>query len=1539
MTEGASGSFTVKLDAEPLSDVVLTVKSSKPETVSISEDVKILTFTQYNWDQKQEVTVSGINNNTLGEGSATITLSVKEGRDDAFTMLDDQTVAMEVTDNDVAGFTVSAATLNLQEGASGSFTVKLDAQPSSNVVLTMVSGDPGVVMVSETETETETESLTFTFTKGNWGEAKRFNVSVTDDDNLIKGTISSEFSIGEVIITLSVEDFSGDNNFYGLNTDLKIFISPVNDPPKITSVASIKAREDELYTYEAKVNDPDDNNNGDLVWSLSDEPSGMRVSDKGVVTWKPKEGVIRSGEVTLTVADGGEDGVVASSETFAITVTAVNDAPVIAIGEDAVVTFIEGNTWIKIGDFLELSDPDGKNNELKLQSSRVVIKDFQSNQDVLAYTKPDNTEFTSDSSEGSTNYKNPDGITLSFTEGDSTLTLELKNQATVEEYQSLLRAIVYKNTSKAPNVNNRTVRWQVCDSTDCSEEVLTTIAVRNRNNDVDLNGLDKEIGFVIKGEKKDDESGWSVSNAGDVNGDGVDDVIIGAHKAYSGSKPNTGVSYVVYGQKDNRDEVILSDNFDSQIGFVIAGANEGDNSGKSVSNAGDVNGDGIDDLIIGVPHVDQVDLDKNEITDAGASYVIYGQVDNRSKIELSSLDSNDTKEIGFVIKGPQSSAWTGTSVSNAGDVNGDGIDDVIIAASGFDDREKENVGASYVIYGKKGVRENVELETMNTDTGFVITGANKNDYSGTRVSNAGDVNGDGYADLILIAPNANGYRAEYYVVYGSASGSNINLQNFKNENVNGFIIEGANKTTQQLVGVSGAGDINGDGYADLIIGVPDNNSKGKSYVVYGSASGSDISLAGLSEQNGFVIIGEPKVDYSGWSVSGAGDVNGDGIDDLIIGAHLFDVDTGKRDAGASYVIYGQVDNRSKIELSSLDSNDRKEIGFVIKGVKKNDFTGRAVSGAGDVNADGYADLLIGAHKADRGSKPNTGASYVIYGGPSNYDSLNEILEGGSADDSLVGSHGDDTLNGDDGEDVLFGGAGGDELIIGDADFMHSDHDVNKSKIDGGSGEDTLKLSSSITLDFSNKQFKRNAIKNIEKIDMDGTTSMLTLRHRDVLNMSTTSNTLKVDGASVDTLILYNDSVDSAVWKGTDDEENGYKTYAHGHATVEVMNGVKVNLGPSITITPGYFYDKELKAKQTDTSYDKYVVAGYKVSDEQYDNHPIEVITKNVLSTLDSGYRQVNDLDHNSGAFYARVGPDDTSLYDNDFDFDGYIYLSSGEMPNLTSYLRQLDLEEVTLIINDDKGSGFIDTASATPLIMKTASASGRSIDKGGDGDMTFGKTDDDDTYLSLDENVFDGLTEFTIQMEFKLDFIRDVKKTKQAYLLSLAKNNAQANMLSIYLDREKTTDTGFNLRVTFQSNTYPGAEQKVFFNEDWIEQHQRGTLTVAVKLGDEGVIDVHWKSKDHTNHVKVVNVCDDDSNHNHCKGDISNVNSLEVGIDGAVFGNDQDELGGEFNKNQAFEGQFYGLTVYNKKLPPDQLTENSDSLVYSVSAENIDYVY
>ena len=209
--------------------------------------------------------------------------------------------------------------------------------------------------------------------------------------------------------------------------------------------------------------------------------------------------------------------------------------------------------------------------------------------------------------------------------------------------------------------------------------------------------------------------------------------------------------------------------------------------------------------------------------------------------------------------------------------------------------------------------------------------------------------------------------------------------------------------------------------------------------------------------------------------------------------------------------------------------------------------------------------------------------------------------------------------------------------------------------------------------------------------------------------------------------------------------------------------------------------------------------------------------------------------------------------------------------------------------------------------------------------------------MSLDENVFDGLTEFTIQMEFKLDFSRYVKKTKQAYLLSLAKNSAQANMLSIYLDRENTTDTGFNLRVTFQSNTYPGAEQKVFFNEDWIEQSQRGTLTIAVKLGDEGVIDVHWKPEDYTNHVKVLNVCDNGSNHNHCKGDISNVNSLEVGIDGAVFGNDQDELGGRFNKNQAFEGKFYGLTVYNKMLHPDQLTDNADSLVYSVSAENIDY--
>ena len=189
-------------------------------------------------------------------------------------------------------------------------------------------------------------------------------------------------------------------------------------------------------------------------------------------------------------------------------------------------------------------------------------------------------------------------------------------------------------------------------------------------NPIELSTLDGTNGFVLNGVDEFDYSGYSVSGAGDINGDGIDDLIIGAIIADPNGRNNAGESYVVFGNANGFAGNFELSSLDGNNGFVIAGVNSGDRSGLSVSGAGDINGDGIDDLIIGA---DNADPDSR--SNAGESYVVFGNATGfNNQVDLSALNGNN----GFVIAGVNSGDRSGLSVSGAGDINGDGIDDLII---------------------------------------------------------------------------------------------------------------------------------------------------------------------------------------------------------------------------------------------------------------------------------------------------------------------------------------------------------------------------------------------------------------------------------------------------------------------------------------------------------------------------------------------------------------------------------------------------------------------------------------------------------------------------------------------------------------------------------------------------------------------------------------------------------------------------------------------------------------------------------------------
>ena len=171
----------------------------------------------------------------------------------------------------------------------------------------------------------------------------------------------------------------------------------------------------------------------------------------------------------------------------------------------------------------------------------------------------------------------------------------------------------------------------------------------------------------------------------------------------------------------------------------------------SVSDAGDINGDGIDDIIIGV---DTSAYGPRRVTDpnrrnAGESYVIFGSENGFAKnLRPEALNGRN----GFVLKGVDASDYSGRSVSGAGDVNGDGIDDLIIGAANGDALGQKYAGESYVVFGSRArFQKNFELADLNGRNGFTIDGANVFTYSGSSVSRAGDVNGDGLDDVILKA--------------------------------------------------------------------------------------------------------------------------------------------------------------------------------------------------------------------------------------------------------------------------------------------------------------------------------------------------------------------------------------------------------------------------------------------------------------------------------------------------------------------------------------------------------------------------------------------------------------------------------------------------------------------------------------------------------------------------------------------------------------------------------------------------------------------
>ena len=467
---------------------------------------------------------------------------------------------------------------------------------------------------------------------------------------------------------------------------------------------------------------------------------------------------------------------------------------------------------------------------------------------------------------------------------------------------------------------------------------------------LDLASLDGSTGFRLDGGAEQDRAGRAVGHAGDINGDGIADILIGAHMA----DPNgsaSGSVYVVYGRAGHGPATVALGSLDGLSGFQLSGAAAGDEAAMAVSGAGDVNGDGLEDLLVGAWRADP---NGNQ---SGAAYVVFGRAGGMpANLDLGALDGAD----GFALNGAAADDTLGEAVAAAGDVNGDGFADVIVGAQ-RSDAAGSNAGSAYVVFGAAGgFAASLEASALDGTNGFRLDGAQGNERAGKTVAGAGDVNGDGVDDLIVGTGGG-----DAYLVFGRPGGFGAALDLGALGASEGVRIAGSS------LGATAAGDVNGDGLADLLTG---------NAVIFGRATGlpATIDVAALDGTTGFRLTG---ADGGAVAYAAAGDVNGDGFDDLLIGAS--NADPNGPSSGAAYVVFGRAGGfGAALDLAQLDGQD----GYRIDGAAEADHFGRAVSGTGDVNADGLDDILVGALGADpNGSR--SGSSSVIFG--ENYEATDD----------------------------------------------------------------------------------------------------------------------------------------------------------------------------------------------------------------------------------------------------------------------------------------------------------------------------------------------------------------------------------------------------------------------------------------------------------------------------------------------------------------------------------------------------------------------